>query len=207
MLPNTLKYKKGHPVWNYTEKVVDHFKNPRNVGVIDNPDGEAIVGSLACGDSLKFSFKLDEAKEKIIDAKFQTFGCASAIASASALTEMVIGKTIEEARAITNDDIVKYLGGLPSQKIHCSVMGHEVLEAAIRDYDKKSGKVVMSKEQLDSEIICKCFNITRKQIVDTVKEHGVSSFAELSKYSKAGSGCGACQDKINSIILECMSGN
>ena len=189
-------------MWDYTEKVVDHFKNPRNVGVIPDADGEAIVGSLACGDSLKFSFKLDEKKEKIIDAKFQTFGCASAIASASALTEMVIGHTLEEVKSITNDDIVKYLGGLPTQKIHCSVMGKEVLEAAIDDYEIKAGIKVRSEEEIQKEIICKCFGISRGAIVETVKEHDVKSVEDLQKYIKAGTACGACKTKLSKIIEE-----
>ena len=189
-------------MWDYTEKVVDHFKNPRNVGVIEDADGEAVVGSLACGDSLKFSFKLDETKTKVIDAKFQTFGCASAIASASALTEMVIGHTLDEVKKITNDDIVKYLGGLPSQKIHCSVMGQEVLEAAIDDYEKKAGIKVLTQEELQKEVVCRCFGITRKTILDTVSEHGVKTVEDLQKYIKAGTACGACKEKLSKIIEE-----
>ena len=183
-------------MWDYTEKLKDHFTNPRNVGNIESPDGVGEVGSLACGDALKFMFKMDD-NNKIKEAKFQTFGCASAIASASALTEMVIGKTLEEAAQITNQDIAQYLGGLPEEKMHCSVMGREALEAAIA---QAQGKDI--KKELEGEIICKCFGITEKEIDRVVQENHLSTVADVTHYTKAGGGCEQCHSKIEAIIAK-----
>ena len=180
-------------MWEYTDKVKDHFLNPRNVGTIDDADGVGEVGSLACGDALTFYFKLDE-NGKIKDAKFQTFGCASAIASSSALTEMVKGLTLEEAKNITNEDIADYLGGLPKEKMHCSVMGRDALEKAISCYLDEPEKKV------EGEIVCECFGVTDREIERVVRENHVSTIEGVTDYVKAGGGCGNCHDRIQEII-------
>lgn len=182
-------------MWEYTDKVTDHFRNPRNVGAVENPDGEGTVGSLACGDALRLTFKLDESK-RICEARFQTFGCASAIASSSALTEMLIGKTIEEAEEITNNDIIQYLGALPKQKVHCSVMGREALEAAIYNY--RTGKTLDKK--LDGEVVCHCFGATDKEIEKLARDQQLTTAEEVTNACKAGGGCGQCIPEIESII-------
>jgi len=181
-------------MWEYTDKVKDHFMNPRNVGVIEKADGIGEVGSLACGDALKLTIKLDDDKKKIYDAKFQTFGCASAIASSSALTEMLKGLTIEEAAGITNDDIADYLGGLPKEKMHCSVMGRDALEKAIAYYKGEPEK------KKEGEVICECFGITDIEIKRAVTENGLILLEDVTDYVKAGGGCGNCHAKIQDII-------
>ena len=180
-------------MWDYTDKVREHFLNPRNVGAIEGADGVGEVGSLSCGDALKLSIKVDE-NDRIVDAKFQTFGCASAIASSSALTEMVIGKTVEEARQITNDHIAEYLGGLPKEKMHCSVMGREALDKAIACY------LGEEERQVEGEIVCECFGVTDKEIERVVTENRLSFISDVTDYIKAGGGCGNCHDRIQEII-------
>lgn len=182
-------------MWDYTDKVLDHFRNPKNVGVVEDPDGVGEVGSLACGDALKLTFKLGEDK-RIIEAKFQTYGCASAIASSSALTEMIKGMTLEEAEKITNNDIAEYLGGLPEQKMHCSVMGREALEIAIENY--RSGKT--GKKILDGKVICNCFGVTEDEIERVVRDNHLINVEQVTNYCKAGGGCGNCKPDIERII-------
>ena len=183
-------------MWDYTEKVLDHFRNPRNVGKIENPDGTGTVGSLACGDSLTLQFKLD-ADGRIADVKFQTFGCASAIASSSALTELVMGKTLEEAEKITNKEIAEYLGGLPEQKMHCSVMGREALEAAIHNY--RTGETVV-RDLKDEKIVCKCFNVSEEEIRRVATENSLTTVEEVTHFCKAGGACGQCIGEIQKIL-------
>ncbi len=183
-------------MWDYSEKVLDHFHHPRNVGVIENPDGVGEVGALACGDALKLMFKLDK-DGRIADVKFQTFGCASAIASSSALTEMIKGMTLEEAAKVTNADIAKYLDGLPEQKMHCSVMGMEALEAAIANY--KTGDTTV-RQLKDDPLVCTCFNVHESEIVEAIRINKLTTVEQVTNYTKAGGACGKCKGEIAKIL-------
>jgi NifU-like protein len=183
-------------MWEYTDAVRDHYLNPRNVGEIENPDGFGEVGNIKCGDALRLTFTLDENK-KIKEVKFKTFGCGSAIASSSVLTEMVRGLTLEEAEKITNDDIAKTLGGLPDAKIHCSVMGQDALKSAIEYY--RNGKKTLEKKA-KSRIVCTCFNIEEDDIVQKIRLNGLTSVEQVTNYTKAGGACGNCKEEIAKII-------
>ena len=185
-------------MWEYTDKVQQHFLHPQNVGEVENPDGVGEVGSLACGDALKLTLKVDE-NERIVDAKFKTFGCASAIASSSALTIMVTGMTVDEAEKVTNDDIAEFLGGLPKEKMHCSVMGREALEAAIADYRG------VTLPMAEGEVICECFGVTDFEVVRAIKESDLRSVEEITNFTKAGGGCGKCEDKLRDILQTTIS--
>ena len=121
----------------YSEKVMDHFRNPRNVGVIENADGVGEVGNMKCGDIMKIYLKIEN--EIIADVKFETFGCGSAIASSSMATELIKGKPLSEALELTNRAVAEALDGLPAHKLHCSVLAEEAIKAAIKDYYDKNG--------------------------------------------------------------------
>ena len=184
-------------MWEYSEKVLDHYRNPRNVGKIEDADLIGDAGSLACGDSLKLYIKLDG--DKIKDAKFLTFGCGSAVASSSILTEMIIGKTLDEVRKITNKDIADELGGLPQEKMHCSVMGQEALEDALKKYYGEDVEIGFRKEPVD-KVVCTCFNVTENQIWEAIKINGLKTVEEVTNYTKAGGACGRCKGLIQDIL-------
>ena len=134
----------------YNDKVMEHFMNPHNVGVIDNPDGIGTYGSPVCGDMMQISIKVDE-DDRITDAKFKTFGCGSAIASSSMATDMIIGMSVEDALELSNKKIVEELGGLPPVKIHCSVLAEHAIKAAIYDYAQKNNKTDKGLEGFDPD--------------------------------------------------------
>lgn len=188
-------------MWEYSEKVLDHYRHPRNVGKIDDADLIGEAGSLACGDSLKLYIKLDG--NVIKDAKFQTFGCGSAVASSSVLTEMIIGKTIDEAAKITNKDIADELDGLPQEKMHCSVMGHEALEDALKKYygkDNEEWEDLAGNTHTGDKVVCTCFNVTESQIWEAIKVNGLKTVEEVTNYTKAGGACGRCRGVIKDMI-------
>ena len=191
-------------MWDYTEKVMEHFHNPRNQGAIkEKQEGEKIVtgevGSIACGDALKLHLKINETTKTITDATFQTFGCASAIASSSVLTELLKGKTVEEALKITNKEIATSLDGLPEEKMHCSVMGQEALEAAIYNY---KGIPLDTHEEDEGNLICKCFGITDTKIKRVIRDNDLITAEQVTNYVKAGGGCSSCLADIDDLLAE-----
>ncbi len=187
-------------MWEYTDKVKEYFLHPKNIGEIENPDAVGDVGSIVCGDALRLTLKIDRDTSRIVDAKFQTFGCASAIASSSALTELIKGKTIDEAIQISNQDIAEFLGGLPMEKMHCSVMGREALEAAIANYIGQP-KVV----EKEGKLVCKCFDVSEEKIRRVAIENHLTTVDEVTNYTKAGGGCGECREEILAILRDIWS--
>jgi NifU-like protein len=182
-------------MWEYTEKVRKLFLHPKNTGEIKDPDAIGEIGNIVCGDALKLTLRIDKESDRIIDAKFQTFGCASAIASSSALTELIKGRTVNEALKVTNREIADYLGGLPREKMHCSVMGQEALAAAVADY-----KGEKPPEVEEGEIVCKCFGVTDRKIRDVIMENNLHNADDVTNFTKAGGGCGDCIPKIEKIL-------
>ncbi len=193
-------------MWDYTDKVLELFYNPQNQGVLEDKGETGIkistgeVGSIACGDALRLHLKVDVDADKIVDARFQTFGCTSAIASSEALVEIIKGKTLDEALNINNKDIADYLGGLPEAKIHCSVMGQEALEAAIFNY--RGIKPETHDDDDEGALVCTCFGISDNKIRRIVLENNLTTAEEVTNYVKAGGGCGSCLANIDDIIAE-----
>lgn len=191
-------------MWDYTDKVLELFYNPKYQGVIEDKGEAGIkvavgeVGSIACGDALRLHLKVEEDTEKILDARFQTFGCTSAIASSEALVELIKGKTLDEALRVTNKEIANYLGGLPEAKMHCSVMGQEALEAAIYNY--RGIPLDVHEDDDEGALVCTCFGISDAKIRRVIVENNLTTAEEVTNYVKAGGGCGSCLATIDDII-------
>ena len=191
-------------MWDYTDKVLELFYDPKNQGAIEETSEPGVklamgeIGSIACGDALRLHLKVEVESDKILDARFQTFGCTSAIASSSALTEMIKGLTLDEALKVSNRDIADYLGGLPEAKMHCSVMGQEALEAAIYNY--RGIPLATHDDDDEGALVCSCFGISEAKIRRVVLENNLTGAEEVTNYVKAGGGCGSCLANIDDII-------
>ncbi|MCF0238739.1 MAG: iron-sulfur cluster assembly scaffold protein [Sphaerochaetaceae bacterium] len=188
--------------WVYTDTVKDHFMNPRNIWNKEEnwePDAFGEVGSLACGDQMRIGIIVKD--NKISDIRWLTYGCASAIASTSMMSELVKGMTLEEAYNITPDKITDALGGLPEHKFHCSVLGDKALRAAIDAYLEKKGLDNPYKKTV-AKIICECKGITDQSIEDLVKNDKAKTIEELQSLTGFGTGCGKCVSKVTLLFEE-----
>jgi nitrogen fixation protein NifU and related proteins len=189
--------------WAYSDKVKEHFIHPKNILKDEEKfvsDGEGMVGNIKCGDQMRMLIKVNKAKEVIADCRWKTYGCASAIASTSVLSEMIKGMSLDKAFALSPKEIMKELGSLPEHKIHCSVLGDKALRAAINDYYEKNGlKDKVRKEE--ARIVCQCMNVTDLEIENAVLE-GAKTYYALQEHTKLGTVCGQCRQEAERLQAE-----
>jgi len=189
--------------WVYTDKVKEHFMNPKNILEDENSfkeDGKGLVGNIKCGDQMMFVIQVDKEKGIISDCKWKTYGCASAIASTSILSDMAKGMTLEAAYLLSPKDVTKQLGGLPEHKIHCSVLGDKALRSAINDYYNRNGMEDRVREE-EAKIICQCMNVTDHEIEHAVLE-GARTYYGLQEMTKIGTVCGQCEEEATKLLNE-----
>ncbi|MCP4650787.1 MAG: iron-sulfur cluster assembly scaffold protein [PVC group bacterium] len=189
--------------WAYTDKVKEHFTDPHNIlrdGEDFPSDGKGKVGNVKCGDEMMFLIQVDKEKKTIKDCRWKTYGCASAIASTSMLSDMIKGMELEKAYQITPKEIMQQLGGLPEHKVHCSVLGDKALRAAIDDYYQNSGQEDKIEKE-EAKIICQCMNVTDHEIEHAVLE-GARTYYELQERTKLGTVCGQCKDDAERLLSE-----
>ena len=186
--------------WLYSDTVKDHFLNPRNVLVDDedfSADGRGEVGNIRCGDQMLMLVQIKD--DVITGVRWKTYGCASAIASTSMLSETIKGMNIAEAYSIKPEDLVQKLGGLPENKIHCSVLGDKALRAAIDDYLAKTGRAGVFRE--NETVVCNCLGITDKDL-ETAWKNGARSWEDMQAATKIGTSCGKCREKAMELLHE-----
>jgi nitrogen fixation NifU-like protein len=187
--------------WAYSETLKEHFMNPKNIlqgEDTDAFDGVGMEGNLQCGDQMMVVIMVDKQKELITDCQWKTYGCASAIASTSVLSEMVKGMTLDQAFHVSPKEVAVALGGLPDHKIHCSVLGDKALRAAINNYYTRNGQTDKVKQE-QAKVICQCMSITDHDIEEAVLE-GARTYFELQERTKLGTVCGQCKDEAEVLL-------
>ncbi|MFW6224765.1 MAG: iron-sulfur cluster assembly scaffold protein [Bacteroidota bacterium] len=190
--------------WIYSDKVKEHFQQPKNI--LENEDayqadGIGEIGNPVCGDMMLMMIKVDKEENVITDCKWKTYGCASAIASTSMLSEMVKGKKLEEAYNIKPQDIIQALHGLPNNKIHCSVLGDKALRKAIDDYYKKNN-INHEDYEPENKIVCTCLNVSENDIKEQVMNNHVDTFEALQEHTKISTSCGQCENEARALLEE-----